>query len=77
MRYMDYSSMDEALRVLVEPQQSHALGITDALARLDEAARDDQLKRTHPHLRHYLQNRSYQKAHAYLRQENLVETEGR
>ncbi|MDP0500182.1 MAG: hypothetical protein Q7P63_08775 [Verrucomicrobiota bacterium JB022] len=69
---MNYAEINEALEVVVQPGQAQGLSLSEALQRLDAAHAQPELKRAHPHLRHYLQNRSYQKAHAYLREHQLV-----
>lgn len=63
--------MAQALAVVTRPQEAHGLTLGEALNRLDAGVADPAL-RSHPHLRHYLQNRSYQKAARYLVDEKLV-----
>ncbi len=57
-----------ALRVIVERDETVEMTVADALRVLDAVARDNEAD-LDPHLRHYLQKRSYAKAFACM-QEN-------
>ncbi|MFW6354394.1 MAG: hypothetical protein ACOC3I_08425 [Verrucomicrobiota bacterium] len=57
--------LQTVLRAVVRPAEAPGLSVAEALAQLDALARDPAAD-LDPHLRHYLQKRSYVKALAFV-----------
>ena len=57
--------MIKCLEIIVRPKDATAGGLVKALQRLDEISRDPTVE-LHPRLKHFLMNRSYEKALIWL-----------